>query len=171
MLVSAKAFALKHEMTQGKEWALYSAAVLQSLRPLTVYVRSANMEPKIPIDKASHLFFGRSASVPLLLAHWTLKGLQSWERQCMQKGGVTQYTLKLNCACCPDPDVTNVNPLKLKLVVFDEAAPQMVLRGQSVLAAEFCYKLPVQIATLFQCGFIDVCSSFPVIAGLAIWRV
>ena len=85
MLVSAKAFALKHEMTQGKELALYSAAVLQSLRPLTVYVRSAKMEPKILIDKASHLFFGRSASVPLLLAHWTLKGLQSWERPCMQK--------------------------------------------------------------------------------------
>ena len=57
MLVSAKAFALKHEMTQGKELALYSAAVLQSLRPLTVYVRSAKMEANIPIDKASHLFF------------------------------------------------------------------------------------------------------------------
>ena len=82
-----------------------------------------------------------------------------------------KYTLKLNWTCCPDPDGTNVNPLKLKLVVFDEAAPQMVLRKRSFLAAKFCYKLPVQIATLFQCGFIDVCSSFPVIAGLAIWRV
>ena len=45
-----------HEMTQEKEWSPYAAAVLQPLRPLTVYVRSAKMEPKIPSGKATYSF-------------------------------------------------------------------------------------------------------------------
>ena len=43
-----------------------------------------------------------------------------------------QYTLELNCTCCPEPDMREFNPLIHKLVLFDEATPQMVLRQKKL---------------------------------------
>ena len=57
MLAPAKALVLTHEMTDEKEWAPYAATVLQPLRPLTVYGRSAKKEPKVPSEHSIFYFW------------------------------------------------------------------------------------------------------------------
>ena len=69
MLASAKALVLTHEMTDEKEWAPYAATVLQPLRPLTVYGRSAKKEPKVPSEH-SIFIFGRTAPLLILFVPW-----------------------------------------------------------------------------------------------------
>lgn len=87
MLASAKALVLTHEMTDEKEWAPYAATVLQPLRPLTVYGRSAKMEPKVPSEH-SIFYFWKDCSFADLIFFITCRCA------CFQ---IFAYTQQINC--------------------------------------------------------------------------
>ena len=98
------------------------------MRPFKTYAAIAEFERQFAGILSRYKFLvieGKSKTGKTYFTKWML--------------GAPDRVFETNCASCPEPELRDFNALYHQIILFDEAAPQMVIKQKKLFQAPPCF--------------------------------